>query len=134
MDRAWWRVYGDEVARTFAGECWAPFGGDARLRRTGARRQPNSGAGAIALGAHLGARRIVLLGYDCQKTGGRAHWHADHPGGLGNAGTVGHWPALFRTLARELQGVDVINCSRATALDAFPRRALEEVLCSTAAC
>lgn len=89
----------------------------------------NSGAALIALAARAGASRIILLGYDCQHTGGKAHWHGDHPPELGNARSVDKWPAAFRALARSLPaGVKVINCSRATALDCFPRAVLENVL------
>src|SRR5690606_16993842 len=91
MDKVWWDQYGEEAEKTFTGERWAP------LRYPGVRREifnrgKNSGVGAISLAAHWGARKIILLGYDCQLTGGRAHWHEDHPKGLGNAGGVKDWP------------------------------------------
>lgn len=69
-----------------------------------------------------------MLGYDCQKTNGRAHWHEDHPVGLGNAGSVDKWPHHFVKVAEALAHVEIINCSRTTALRAFPRAKLEEVL------
>ncbi|HBO5821564.1 TPA: hypothetical protein L4747_005160 [Pseudomonas aeruginosa] len=127
MDAAWWRVHGEEAANAFGGELCAPltFPGVKRIRF---HHFQNSGAGAASLASFWGARRIILLGYDCQKTGGRAHWHGDHPAVLGNAGSVDKWPAQFRQLADHLAGLDVINCSRETALEAFPRRPLEEVL------
>lgn len=89
----------------------------------------NSGAACIALSADAGAARIILLGYDCQHTGGKTHWHGDHPKKLGNAGSVGKWPAAFAALAKTIPATTkVINCSRETALDCFPRAALEDVL------
>jgi len=39
----------------------------------------NSGIQAINLAYHLGAREIILLGYDMQPTGGKSHWFGDHP-------------------------------------------------------
>lgn len=69
-----------------------------------------------------------MIGYDCQKTGGKAHWHGDHPKPLGNAGAVDKWPAQFKDMLRYLRGVSVINCSRETALSCFPRATLEEFL------
>ncbi|HCE6817724.1 hypothetical protein ACSBR8_21920 [Pseudomonas aeruginosa] len=127
MDAAWWQVHGDEAASAFVGERCAPltFKGVKKVRF---QQFQNSGAGAASLAAFWGARRIILLGYDCQKTGGRAHWHGDHPAALGNAGSVDKWPSQFRQLAAHLAGLEVINCSRETALEAFPRRPLEEVL------
>lgn len=128
MDRAWWKQYGDEAIAKFSGDRVAPqtYPGARREKFSSTR---NSGAGAIALAAHWGARRIVLIGYDCQKTGGRAHWHPDHPRGMGNAGSVDKWPAQFLDVARNLRGIEVINCTRETALVVFPRMPLEEALC-----
>lgn len=129
MDRAWWREHMAEVREAFRGELWAPMLMDRVKRvRFDAPVPRNSGAGAVALAAKMGAERIVLLGYDAQKTGGRAHWHGDHPKGLGNAGTVAKWPEQFRALIGSLRGAVVINASRATALTCFPRQSLELAL------
>lgn len=127
MDSAWWQVHGAEAVSDFQGERWAPitYQGVSKARF---QHFQNSGAGAASLAAHWGAERIILLGYDCQKTGGRAHWHGDHPAGLGNAGSLDKWPVQFRQLAQHLAHLDVINCSRETALAVFPRRPLDEVL------
>ncbi|QDH62157.1 hypothetical protein FKQ53_09430 [Pandoraea pnomenusa] len=80
------------------------------------------------LAAHWGARSIFLLGYDVQRTYGRAHWHVDHPKGLGNAGSLEHWPRHFSDVAARLRNTRIINCSRQTALSSFPRRSLESCL------
>jgi hypothetical protein len=82
----------------------------------------------LAQAAHWRVKRIVLLGYDCQHTGGQAHWHGDHPPGLGNAKGVSEWPSHFRAVAHLLRGIEVINASRATALSMFRRSTLEEAL------
>lgn len=89
----------------------------------------NSGQRAIQLAAHLSASRIILLGYDCSLANGR-HWHGDHPAGLKNpdAGSVTRWQAEFQRLAESLCSVEVINCSRHTALTCFPRLSPDEVL------
>lgn len=130
MDRAWWRVHIDEVRHAFTGALWAPFSGLHGVQRVSfAPPLPrNSGAGAIALAVYLGARRIVLLGFDAQHTGGRAHWHADHPKGLGNAGSVAKWPEQFHQAAARLNGAEVVNASRVTALTCFRRVSLEDAL------
>ncbi|MCI2243294.1 hypothetical protein L3067_01545 [Xanthomonas sp. PPL568] len=88
----------------------------------------NSGAGAVALAARWGAAKIVLLGYDCKKSGGKVHWHEDHPRGLGNAAALPGWPSDFKRLLPMLSGIHVVNATRETALDMFPRMTLEEVL------
>lgn len=90
----------------------------------------NSGAGAISLAARGGAKRIILLGYDCQHTGGKRHWHEDHPDRMGNADhkVLKLWGANFSKLAQDYSGVEIINCSRQTALQCFEQKKLEEVL------
>lgn len=131
MDKQWWDVHLAEVKASFRGELLS------RRNIAGVRdaRVPvatsNSGAGAIALAASRGARRILLAGYDAQHTGGQRHWHGNHPAGCaGNAGpkTVAKWPAQFRDIRNRLANTDIINCSRATALTVFPRVQLEEAL------
>ncbi len=129
MDRDWWTAYGAEAAREFAGEKVAPHGGIPGVTRClELRSELNSGAGAISLAAMRGATRVILLGYDAQITGGQAHWHPDHPTGLGNAGSVAKWPAQFKDLARRVSKVQVLNASRATALECFPRQGLSQAL------
>lgn len=135
MDAAWWNSHFTEVARSFSGGRFTTTTNSDRFGaeqvRSGARGMEtfgNSGAGAIALAALFGATRIALLGYDLQRTGGKVHWHGDHPAGLGNAGSMSKWPAQFGKLAATLRGIEVINCSRETALTVFPCARLEEVL------
>ena len=89
----------------------------------------NSGYAAIHFAAQLGATKIVLLGYDMQPdVTGKHHWHDEHPDGSHPQ----YWRALsyFETLVEPLQalGVEVVNCSRATALECFPRMDLEDAL------
>lgn len=111
---------------------------DVRLLKEGLRlglsRDPavlhhggNSGYSAINLAVHLGVSRILLLGYDMQFTGGRAHWHPDHPSGKQE---VEKWAPRFQTLVAPLRdaGVEVINCSRQTALTCFPRMTIDQAL------
>lgn len=91
----------------------------------------NSGFQAINLAFLWGAVRIILLGYDMHRGhDGRRHWHHDHPRELGNLGDLVQWRARFVPMAASLQrlGVQVINASRSTALDAFPKMLLEQAL------
>jgi hypothetical protein len=135
-DAKWWRMYRDEVAKTFRGEriAYAPgarsFGVPALHGEAWFRGAHNSGASAITLAIAAGAARVVMLGYDCQKTGGRVHWHGDHPAGLGNAMSMRNWPTQFKNVARyaAANGVPVVNASRVTALTCFPRADLVEAL------
>ncbi len=101
---------------------------------TGLRAGHNSGYQAINLAVHLGAKRILLLGYDMTLgTAGESHWFGEHPDGL-----ISPYPqmrAAFDTLVEPLTalGVEVLNCSRRTALTAFPCVALEDALVKVAA-
>jgi len=144
-DRRWWRWHEGGVAnfrglkvttdRHAATEhpdlLWVEGAHQPGLSRDRARIHygQNGGYQAINLAYHLGARRIVLLGYDLQRgPGGETHWFGHHPDRAVSA--YASWLPLFRRLAVELaaEGIEVINCSRATALDAFPREPLEDVL------
>ena len=127
MDHDWHEAYGKEARAASKARIIAPHViGGTEYRPIAAG---NSGAGAIKLAADLGATEIILMGYDCQHTGGAAHWHADHPEGMGNAGTVAKWPAQFAAIATELPpSVLVINATRQTALTQWPCRKLEDVL------
>jgi hypothetical protein len=86
----------------------------------------------VNLAMLLGAKRIVLLGYD-MKAGarGKKHHHPDHAGrNPTGAAQFKGWVAAFATMAPDLAkaGVEILNCSRETALDMFPRAKLEDVL------
>lgn len=61
--------------------------------------------------------------------GGRANWHAGHPVKT-PARYVEQFRKNFDPLAGELKrdGVEVINASEETALKAFPRRPIAELL------
>ena len=89
----------------------------------------NSGQRAIQLAAHLGAERVILLGYDCTLANG-AHWHGRHPATMHNPvpREVGRWHTDFSSLSGILPGVEIINASRETALTCFTRLPLEAVL------
>lgn len=137
MDRGFWQHYLPEIERTFSGARVGLGLMPARYRlaamkgASGFRPYNNSGAGAISLAQYGGASRVVMLGYDLQHTGGRAHHHADHPRPLGNARqtSVDRWVLRFGELRTRLDaaGVEYVNCSRATALD-WPRMTIEEAL------
>lgn len=92
----------------------------------------NSGYQAVQLAVHLGAVRIVLLGYDMKPgVNGRDHWFGKHPVGVrSHQSPYESFRNYFKALAPQLRalGVDVVNCSRETALTCFPRQPLAEAL------
>lgn len=129
MDRAWWVKYFAGRRKRFAGEkitCNQNVQGVKSVRFS---HPKNSGAGAVALAEYFGARRIIMLGYDCQYAeDGKRHWHGDHPKGLGNAVSMPHWYEQFRELSTQLTHCEIINASRATRLEFWPRQSLEAAL------
>lgn len=128
MDRDWWKEYLDRVIPHFSGERISVAQHINSVQFVRFNHGQNSGLGAILLAAHFGAQEIIMLGYDCGHTDGKTHWHGDHPKTLGNAGKVNQWPRQFERMLPLLKGVNVINASRVTALDMFPKAELEEVL------
>lgn len=147
-DRAWWDVHLPRVREIFQGELWT------QDRRTAHRNglhhiqhsnEPglsfvrgrvhsggNSGYVAIGLAYLFGAKRILLVGYDFQDTGGMSHWHGDHPPQLNQDRPFKGWIISMNSLAAALQevGVEVINCSIETALTCYPRGDLAQCLCT----
>lgn len=99
---------------------------------TGLRTGRNSGAAAINLAVHFGAARIVLIGYDMQAVRGErySHFFGHHPFPLRGNSDYMMFRRMYDGMVEPLRtlGVDVINCSRETALKAFPCRPLRDVL------
>jgi hypothetical protein len=92
----------------------------------------NSGYGAIGLAALWGVSRIILTGYDMARSAKTAHAHPDHPPHLGNpdGATLNLWADRYAVAARDLRdrGIEVVNCSRASALRCFDRQQLDHVI------
>lgn len=89
----------------------------------------NSGYQAINLAVHLGARRILLLGYDMMRHSGKSHFFGEHPKGWLPSpypDFVKFFDSLRKPLARV--GVEIVNCSRTTALKCFPKMSIELAL------
>lgn len=129
-DDQWWRRYHKTI--NIRAEKWTCAPASAHhfklhlLKKNGPY---NSGMRAIQLGVHLGAARIILLGFDCKYQGEKRHHHDDYPKPMGNAHSVKRWPSQFQKLSKELAGrVEVINCSRDTVLTCFQRASLESVI------
>lgn len=98
--------------------------------RTGLRNGYNSGYQAVNLAVHLGAAKIILLGFDMSiGASGQQNWFGPHPNHL----TGSPYPIFrqsFSTLEAPLKalGIEVINATRFTLLTGFPRMTIEEAL------
>lgn len=91
----------------------------------------NSGFQALNLAVQFGARTIVLVGYDYRIDQG-LHWHGRHKAGLNNPTqhNIARWRRRLDDQAGRLAalGVEVLNASPVSALTAFPKVSLAEVL------
>lgn len=139
----WWQKFGPTLTaypglRYTLDPKAAPFAtvlqntGELGLERepTGLRTGRNSGYQAINLAVHLGAARVLLLGFDMKASRkGLDHW-------FGNRAVVPYdtfqqcWPHIVAPLAAA--GVTVLNCTPDSALRVFPHRPLVEALAEAA--
>lgn len=93
----------------------------------------NSGVDAIYLAVEMGFKRVLLLGYDCSVQRG-SHWHGDHEKTKNpNPSIVSGWHRQF-ALAADRLDIEIINCSRESALECFPISTLEGALCTSREC
>jgi hypothetical protein len=102
---------------------------------TGLRTGRNSGYQAVNLAVHLGATRILLLGYDMRKgPHGRQHWFTEpRPASYAEVHPPDKyerfllcWPTIVAPL--QALGIEVLNCTPGSALDVFPRATVAEAL------
>jgi len=145
-DAKWWHVHWPLIAGTERGrplvtiDDSVPYSAVKCLRHSGPdgydpdpeclRAGHNSGYQAAHLAAHLGARRIVLLGYDFQAPGRLKHCFGDHAKGLQRNTPWAMLLKAFPSLVEELRphGVKFVNCSPGSALKCMPAGDLPTVL------
>lgn len=83
----------------------------------------NSGCAAIHLAAHLGMRRIFLVGFDMRRIDGKLHFFGDHPHKpKPQAPDFPGWIRNIILLARELavRGIEIVNHTPGSALRRLP--------------
>lgn len=90
----------------------------------------HSGYQAINLAYLWGAKRIILLGYDCRSIDGKAHWFGQHAAGLNQKQGFSTWISHYQQLAHDLsaEGIEVINATPESAITAFTKRRIHEGL------
>lgn len=97
----------------------------------------NSGASAISMAAHAGAKRIILVGFDMKLNGNnQQHWHDLY--GKGEIRGVRELQKLpferhlrgFPEIARDARklGIEILNASPTSAIDDFPKFSVKELL------
>lgn len=93
----------------------------------------NSGSQGLLLAARFGAKRIIMIGFDFQHTGGMRHYFGDHPATLRNAPGTSTWLARLPKVVEVIHTrhrAHLINCTLQTAIPAelIPRATLGDVL------
>ena len=86
----------------------------------------NSGYAAINLAIHMGAKVVILLGFDMKFDAAGSHWHEGHK--IANRERqFSKMLPFFDTLPVELKrvGVSVINACEDSRIDVFPKIRLE---------
>jgi hypothetical protein len=140
-DYKWWNLHFDEII--FNGELWTQ---DLKAKREfglswvlGRNKNGlgsdcvhfggNSGYQAINLAYLWGAKRIILLGFDCQPLDGKSHWFGQHPQGLNQTQNFAMLIGNFNLLAKDLEQeqIEVINCSMKSALQCFKKVEIEKL-------
>jgi len=97
--------------------------------RDGVYTGRNSGNQAIQLAAHLGARRVLLLGFDMRAQGAKTHWHMAHkrPTDPNDFNQMLTWFAPLVEPCRK-RGIEVVNCTPGSAVECFPRATINDAL------
>jgi hypothetical protein len=145
-DSAWWNVH--KGCPDFQGEKWSSHGAAGRIRHNdksaAASRYglkliegrdgdgfsfehdvihygSNSGFQAINLALLMGARRIILVGFDMRIANGQRHFFGDHPAGLRNTSNYQNFIRAFDRAATMLPPeVEILNATPGSALRCFP--------------
>ncbi len=149
-DSAWWKIHGEKVL-ALPGERWSSHseGSDEKLdaaarwglnlvrgaHEDGFSLDPDlihygsvSGFQAINLALLMGAKRILLVGYD-MRVNGQRHFFGNHPDPLTNAMRFETLVPQFARAAHRLPPeIKILNCTPGSALDCFPMCDLEAAL------
>ena len=97
------------------------------IKATGLRTGNNSGFAAINLAYHLGAKLIVLLGFDMNVDKGTHHWHSGYP--TKNRNNFKDMIKYFETIAKPLENlnIEVLNASPNSAIECFDKVSLKDI-------
>lgn len=138
-DLSWWKANYDDVPSgqfrriTASVAASRAFAGLEYRRYTKNDESNNSGASCIEFAADCGARKIILVGYDCSLRHG-THWHGDHDkAGLRNPTHISldKWQGEFLRARTRWPEVEIVNCSRYTELKCYPSKNLETEIASS---
>ena len=150
-DRAWWDLHADALV-SFRGQRYTHDLNNRTWTTTMARRgmnivhglnldgvstQPgeihlgaNSGFQALNLAITMGATKIILTGFDMIAHDGKTHFFGDHPKPLRNDSPYPLFRQAFNKAAPQIAAldIDVVNCTRRTALQCFRKSTMRDEL------
>lgn len=86
----------------------------------------HSGFQALGLALSLGVSKVLLLGYDCG--GAQRNCHSNRPAKFLREAPFHTWVSYFNRVPAQWPEVDIVNCSEHSAITAFRKAPLEEVL------
>ncbi len=157
-DAKWWRWHYREIQTEYPGEIASccdhtPLKKVKRIKfyqrgkASGIDERPrfvswnrSSGGSAVNLAYHLGAAKIVLLGFDMKFDGEDKNWHRDHQDQdvkAQNKSFRKHYQTVFTSMIKCFKhinrdaiklGVEIINCNPDSDINCFPVMSLEEYL------
>lgn len=146
MDSAWWKEFGLKLFRAgYKGQKYCLFSKDAlhyQAKSLPHKHCTQTGMACLLTAKHLGARHIILLGYDAsipyqsdaEAQDGhtvQTHHHNKYNGTrLGTCAEAAQlWPSQYVRLAPSIVSTTtVVNCSRSTKIEVFPKDLLENQL------
>lgn len=135
-DNRYWKAFYKEIdaagikAKRYSRSSNAEKAVGAKYVKTRMKGDYNSGQLAIEMAVNAGAELIVMLGFDASVENG-VHCHGSHgktpdP----NPARCKRWLGQFERIPKFYPNANIVNCSRQTAIECFPRDTLENVLAS----
>lgn len=87
-----------------------------------------SGSSAINIAYWLGAKRIVLLGFDMRRVEKKKNFHGDYPHEDPNLSPFKRYLRHFPKIATDAKrlGIEILNCSDVSLIEQFPKVKLED--------
>ena len=124
-DAAWWRKYPDAM-KAKARYSMLEVEGCSRVK-VGGKLICNSGVLALEVAKLKGATRIIMLGFDMRGD----HFFGPYTNGLTNtaAGQRSKHFQQFEDWAKANREIEVINCTRGSALKTFTMGSLDDFCC-----
>jgi len=128
-DRKWWQEYRHEVDIDAKRVCFSIAACrmyKLKHHKWKIKKGYNSGMLAIDYAVQRGAKKIILLGYDCSVKHG-IHHHGPHKDTNNpTAKRCDIWQGQFQYVQEVHSMIDIVNCSRYTELMAFRRGILKD--------